>query len=600
MRYWLFYFFVAFCATACGAFFFHITHTLLDEQPLDKFNTARPTILLDTNGIEWARLTRVHADPVSFGRLPSTLINAIVATEDRSFFSHHGISLRDIIRSILVNLKAGGVRQGASTITQQLVKLTYFDQRRVFSRKLSEQYYALLLELQLSKEEIFERYVNSIYYGCGIYGIAAACKAFWNISVEELTLAQSALLAGIICSPSRYCPLINAERAHERQKITLSRMRALGMITAEEYASACIDSTTTCTPPPPCCAPHFRETMRGELEKILGKDRLYSEGFIVQTTLDRKKQEDSVRAFESMLKKLHAEVDPFLDGAAITLELHTGAIRAAIGGYSYQKSQFNRLHAQRQIGSLIKPLIFGAALAEGLSLDDIVIDEPFVHASGGRIWRPKNVNNKFVGPLTRAQALARSNNICAIKTYQEAGHTACATLCNNAGLSVPKEPFLAFALGCIDRNLETITSALALFGQRGLYQKPYFIEWIRDWSGNKIYVHRAEPPYPVLSPTNAELIKDVLKKIPARRCALYGYTPIAGSWGKTGTTNDARNIWFCGGTTTHTTGVYLGRDDNKPLSKQVLASQSAFPVWYAMSAAESASSVSPAQINKSG
>lgn len=584
MRYLLPYFFAGMSATLCGALFFHINHSLLDEQELDKAHHARPTILLDREGAEWARLTRIHSDPVSFARLPQHLVNAIIATEDRSFFSHRGISLRDIVRSIIVNIKARRVRQGASTITQQLVKLTYFDQRRVFSRKLSEQYYALLLELQLSKEEIFERYVNTIYYGCGIYGISAACKAFWNTTVENLTLAQSAVLAGIICSPSRHCPLVNLEGALQRQDITLKRMRTAGFITEEEYIAARADTSVRCAPPPPCCAPHLRETLRTELEALLGKNRLYTEGFIVQTTLDRKKQERSVASFQKMVKKLHDEIDCHLDGAAITLEPYTGAIRAYIGGYSYEKSQFNRVHARRQIGSLIKPLIFAAALTKGLSLDDIVIDEPFVHEAGGIVWRPKNVNNKFVGPLTRAQALAKSNNICAIKTYQEAGHDACAMLCNAAGLSIPEQPFLAFALGCIDRTVESITSALALFGQHGLYQKPYSIEWVRDWSGKKIYIHQPDEPRQILSPTYTEAIKAVLKKIPARRCAAYGYKQIPDSWGKTGTTNDARNIWFCGGTAKSITGVYLGRDDNKPLSKQVLASQSAFPVWHEMSA----------------
>ncbi len=207
----IYYFFLLCSALACGAVFFSFNHSVLDHTAVDKTSSAHATILLDKNGIEWARLTREQSDPVAYHRLPQHLINAIVATEDRSFFSHSGISVRDIIRSIVVNLKAGRVKQGASTITQQLVKLSYFDQRRLFSRKIAEQVYAILLERELSKEEIFERYVNSVYFGCGIYGIAAACRAFWNISVESLSLAQSALIAGIICSPGRLCPLINPE-----------------------------------------------------------------------------------------------------------------------------------------------------------------------------------------------------------------------------------------------------------------------------------------------------------------------------------------------------------------------------------------------------
>ncbi len=565
-------------SAALGVLFYSSEQPWVDFTILEHYNPGKPSILLDDQGKEWGRFEFDKREVIRYNQLPPCVINAFVAAEDWQFFNHNGLSYKGIIRSALVNLTSRRRAQGASTITQQLVRLLFFEKQKNFTRKIKEQILALVVERQFTKQQILETYLNHIYLGAGIYGVEAACQRFWGISVKDCTPDQAAILAAIVRYPTKYCPLYNPEASEGRRNLILSNMRKLGFITQEEYAEARSKPVTCVTHSNNTLGAHIKETMRLFLEERFGKKKLYTSGLKIQTTLNRRMQHAAEKVFKRQMALLHEQFTPELEGALVCIEGSTGAIKALIGGCNFNTSQFNRaLQAKRQMGSTFKPLVFAQALTQGKNFTTIEVDEPFTLTSGGKEWTPGNAANRFDGPMTLAHALSRSNNIVTIKSFLEAGPQKTADLAKACGLN-PTHAYPSLALGCIEATPLQVVSTMNIFAQQGNYVEPYSIIWVKDQWGNKLYrskTHKKQILLPFIADQVARVL--TLRIEQARKRAPHLFCPCE-ALGKTGTTNDARTTWFVGATPRYTTAVYIGFDNNRSLG-DVFGSRTAFPIW---------------------
>lgn len=576
------FFIVGFLALAAcaGALLFMSHNKCIDFSALEQYNPGSPTILLDVHGVEWARFQLDRREPVAYEKLPKHLVHAFLAAEDWNFFKHHGISYKGIIRSFFVNIYHGKRMQGASTITQQLVKMLFFDSRKTFERKLKEQIFAVLVESQFTKEHIFQTYVNHVYFGCGIYGVQAASQRFWGKDVTQITPDEAAVLAAVVCSPGNYCPLLNPAAAVKRRNSILRKMERLGYVSHAEADALVEQKLDLHQKEEVALAPHLKETLRQFLEKEFGKDAVYTAGLVVQTTLDAEIQLHAQKSFQEQHSKLMSTISKNVDGGLISIDPNTGAIRALVGGAHFTISKFNRaLQARRQIGSTIKPLVYAAAVQQGKSFADVVEDEPYVLNDHGKVWAPRNYNHLFNGPITRAYALSRSNNIVAIKTLLEVGYEPVIDLAKKCQISGPFHKYPSLALGCVDATLYEVVGMFNVFANNGVYVQPHYVVWVKDAWGNKVY--KSNPTtHTVLDSRTSGKVAKVMSHGLQRVQHLF-----ADQWirdeaiSKTGSTNDFRTCWFVGATPTLTTAVYIGRDDNQSLGENMYPLRTVFPIW---------------------
>lgn len=577
---YLFIFLIILFSTCLGTLFFLAHYPCVDFSILENYNPGKPSIVYDETGKEWTRFQLDKREIINLKEIPQTVINAFLAAEDWNFFSHNGISFKGIIRSILVNLWKRKKAQGASTITQQLVRLLYFDAEKNFTRKIKEQILSIVIEFQFTKEQILEVYLNHVYFGCGIYGIQAASQRFFNKNVKDLTIGEAATLAGILRSPAKYCPLLNQAQAKMRRNVILGQMFKLNFITKNEYETDLEKQVEITKSDVEALAPHLKEQLRIFLEDLVGKEKLYTGGLKIQTTLNIDMQKAAEKAFKKNIKRFRETLIPKIDGALISIEGSTGAIKAIIGGYDFQKSQWNRaIQAKRQLGSTFKPILFAAAIAQGLNFAQTEIDEPLTIINNNQEWSPNNFNHKFEGEMTLAQALAISNNIISIKTLLNIGIDKVIDMAKKCGLSDDILPYPSLALGCVESSAIQAVAMFNIFAQHGTLVEPYFISWIKDEWDTKIYKHYQEKKQVLSSIISDQVCKTLTISIERfkQRAPNHGLTFQA--IGKTGTTNDARTCWYTGSSPDLTTCVYLGCDDNRSLGDDVLASRTAFPIW---------------------
>lgn len=577
--------FLCVSALIAGSFFYIIHYKVIDFSVLEHYDPGKPSIVLDDQGIEWTRFQLDRREPVSLDAIPSHLINAFIAAEDWNFFKHSGISWRGIARSIFVNLYYGRRMQGASTITQQLVKLLFLHSEKTFSRKLQEQLYALLVEQQFSKEQILHIYLNHIYFGCGIYGVQAASQRFWSKNVQELTIDEAATLASIVCCPAFYCPLTHPLSAQKRRNGVLNKMKALGYITDEQYQALSKKTLLLKEQLPTTCAPYVREYVRQTIEQMVGRQQLYSGGLTIKTTLNSDLQTKAERYFNQQIKQLRSTLLPDIDGGLISIEVKTGYIKALVGGYDFATSKFNRaLQACRQIGSTFKPLLYAAALQQGRHFYDTAIDEPISVEHAGKIWSPHNFNHRFIGQATLAYALSHSNNIISVKTLLDIGTAPVIALAHKAHLSGPLYPYPSLALGCVDATLKEVVGMFNIFANNGVYVEPQLISWVKDRWGNKIFKSSVIQEH-VMNARTAGQVAKVMRLSMERYKKMFGAHSrwlLCEAICKTGTTNDSRTCWFTGSTPNFTTAVYIGCDDNRSMGANVYPLSTAFPIWLSL------------------
>lgn len=568
-----------------GIVFYASENPWVDFSILEHYNPGKPSILLDDQGNEWGRYELDKRQVRKLSQIPPCVINAFIAAEDWQFFSHSGLSYKGIVRSTLVNLVSFRKAQGASTITQQLVRLLFFENKKSYVRKIKEQILALVVEQQFTKEQILETYLNHIYLGAGIYGVEAACQRFWGKPVTACGLDEAAVLASIVRYPRKYCPLYHPESTIQRRNLILKNMASLGYITQKQYAETRLKPVVCLPAQNGVLGSHLKESLRLILEEMFGKKQLYTGGLKIQTTVNSAMQRTAERVFKEHFKNLHSKYSKDLEGALVCIEGSTGAIKALVGGCNFSASQFNRAYnARRQMGSTFKPLVFAQALKSGKLFSDVEIDEPFTLTQGSQEWSPLNAGRKFKGQMTLATALASSNNIIAIKTFIQAGPEAIVRLAKDCDLN-PTHSFPSLALGCVEASPLQAAAMMNIFAQKGTYAKPYSLVSVKDEWGSKLYKSSPKKK-PVLPPLiNDQMAKVMTHRIERARQESPELFPHCEALGKSGTTNDARTCWFVGATPRYTTAIYIGFDDNRSLGNYAFGSRTAFPLWRAFNQA---------------
>ncbi|KKR95673.1 MAG: Penicillin-binding protein, 1A family [candidate division TM6 bacterium GW2011_GWE2_41_16] len=575
-----------FCAAIfAGVFFFLVHATVVDFSVLENYSPDKATIVYDIHGKEVTRFQIDRHVPVRLQDIPKSVIDAFLTIEDRSFYSHYGVDVRGIFRSVAVDIIKGRKAQGASTITQQLVKLLFFDAKKSFERKLKEMVVTFVVEWRLTKDQILETYLNHVHLGSNIYGVEAACQRFWGKSVRDVSIAEAAMLAGIVRSSTRYCPLINPERALARRDLVLKTMQHVGKIDEQTYREAINTNFVNLRALKKNPCGHLREMIRLFLEDTVGAQALYTQGYVVQTTIDLDHQECAEKEFFAMCDKVRDQMHIPLDGTFTCIDRETGAIRALVGGYDFTSSQFNRAtQARRQIGSIIKPFVYLAAIEKGKTFLDLAVDEPISIPTPQGDWEPRNVYRDFYGSMTLAYAMMRSTNIIAIKTLLGAGIPAVIDTAQRCGLKGPFVPYPSLALGCIEAYPIEVLGAFNSIINHGVYVEPFLIEWIKDCWGQKIWKYK---------PISRQVCRwNATSQVVSALVATVDHVRAVGRWcsyhgicaGKTGTTNDARTCWYIGATPSLTSVVYFGRDDNIPLGEGVYAMSTALPVWMRVAA----------------
>lgn len=538
--------------------------------------------------------------------IPDDFKNAIIAVEDRKFYSHWGVDAVGLIRALLANARAGRIVEGASTITQQLARnlFTMFDVS--VSRKIKEAILALKIERLYSKDEILEMYLNQINFGSGAYGVEAAAREYFGKSARELTLGESALLAGLPRNPRDYSPHYNLDRALQRRSVVLKAMVDAGKISRAEADSAeAAPIKIGEAPDDERFAAYFLEHVRRYLESKYGADRIYHDGLKVYTTLDPVLQsvaEDSLESHIAELESQHrydqtkasyeaavaeGKTPPleYLQGAAIAIEPQTGYIRAMVGGRSFRQSKWNRaVQARRQPGSAFKPFIYVAALENGYTPADIVLDAPIVlDMPNGDVYKPENFTEEFEGEITVRHALNHSINVAAVRVLLSIGPAAAISCAHRLGITSPLEPVYSLALGTEEVSLLELTSAYSAFAAGGVRAEPLFVKSIYDRNGKLLEensVYREEVLSPQLSYVITSMLETALNDGTGRGARLMGFMEPAG--GKTGTTNDCTDGWYIGFTPELAVGVWTGFDVNRTMGRKMTGARVSLPTWTSM------------------
>ena len=535
--------------------------------------------------------------PVRLGDVPITLLSAILAAEDHRFFDHGGLDLRGVVRAAWANLRAGRVTQGGSTITQQLVKNRLLSSRRSYARKVREAWLAALVEWRYPKERIFESYLNEIYLGqhgpLAVRGVGAAARAYFHKEVHQLTLAESALIAGMVRAPNTYSPFTNRDRARERRDVILARMLELGKIVEAEYAAARREPVRVQRAGVPGqSAPYFSDRVRQEIEEALGGN-VGGRAARVFTTLDPSLQQFAEAAVRSGLERLEARAPRLrrqapaerVQVALVALDPTTGGIRALVGGRDYLVSQFNRAAlARRQPGSAFKPFVYAAALAErgghpAFTAASLVDDTPIELTSGGKPWNPRNYGDRYEGRVSVRRALEQSLNAATIRIALEIGLPEVVQTAQKLGLAGDLAPVPAVALGAFEVTPVELARAYLPFVNGGSRLAAVStIRTVVDPDGTEVMPPR-EAPAPVISPAEAYLMTSLLSGVitsgTAAAARSHGVTGDVA--GKTGTTNDERDAWFVGYSPGLLALVWIGFDDNTPIG--LSGAQAALPIW---------------------
>ncbi len=561
----------------------------MDLPGIDALKDYRPSIasrvyddnneLIDEFFLEDRKIVKIHD-------IPKIVSNAFISAEDSRFYQHQGFDMQSISRAVLKNFEAGHIVQGASTITQQVAKMMYLSPEKKYMRKVKEAILAYKIDRYLTKDEILNLYLNQIYLGHGTYGIESAALGYFGKSAHALTLPEAALLAGLPKAPTTYSPFLHYDKAKQRQIYVLTRMMEDGYISQVEMKRA-IATPLKMRPikPKDKVAAYFVEHVRRYVQEKYGADVLYKEGLSIYTTLNLSAQRDARDAMEKGLAELESREshEPGLaQGALYSMDVKTGAIRAMVGGRDFNKSEFNRAtQSRRQPGSAFKPLIYTAAFDKGMNPSTRFVDSPVVFEDVSKedgLWKPKNFDEKFLGPVTMRTALVQSRNVVTIKILQDIGIDYAASYAMNMGITSPLTRNLSLALGTSGVTLQELVRAYGVLANGGKKVTPYFIKKIVDRTGNVFEEAKVQSEQVIdarIAFMTTYIMQDVVESGTGRRVKSIG-RPIAG---KTGTTNDVRDAWFLGFTPSVITGVWVGFDQEISLGKQEVGGRAAAPIW---------------------
>lgn len=551
----------SFAALALVAMLVTYTITISDPLSLRSQVAGQSIRILARDGSVLAERGAAH-DYIPLELLPKRVIDAVIATEDRKFWTHWGLDPAGLIRAAIVNLRSGRFAQGGSTLTQQLAKNLFLSPERTLGRKIEELVLALWLEMRLSKEQILELYLNRVYFGGGAYGIEAAAQRYFDKSARALTLAEAAVIAGLLKAPSRFAPTSSPRLALIRSHSVLAKMHDAGYISAAEeqtarskrvvFANIQRDGERQATD---YAIDYVLDVMPDVLDGSHG-------AIVVDTTLDRDLQKTASAVVADAMRMEGAALDA--GQAAVVILDKAGGVRAMVGGRSYAESQFNRaVKAVRQPGSAFKPFVYLAALEKGYTPDSVAYDLPF-NLDG---WSPKNDNGRFGGATTLRQALAQSVNTVAVRLMMDVGPDRVVGLAKRLGIDAPLRSEPSLALGTSEVSLLDLTGAYASFAAGGTVVEPHVIRRIRSSAGRVLYARAAPSGDPAVSPSSIAALNGMLQSVveagTGKRAGLAGHAAA----GKTGTSQDFRDAWFIGYTAHFTGGVWMGNDGGEPMRK---------------------------------
>lgn len=501
-------------------------------------------------------------EKLTFDQVPPLLIEAFIASEDQHFYEHDGIDYQAIARAMLANLSAGEVVEGGSTITQQVARIVFLDQDRSIDRKLREALLAQKIEEELGKEQILERYLNLVYLGSGAYGVADAAWIYFSKSVDELTLSEMAMIAGMPPAPSAYSPLVNLEVARERRNIVLARMVEAGFITQAEMDQATAVPLALKPSTPRnlySSTPYFTSYIQQQLPNYVSSEDLELGGLTVETTLNPEWQKLAQETVSNAIKN-YGPGQNFTQAALVAIDPRTGEIKALVGGDDFNKTQFNRAtQALRQPGSTFKAFVYATAIAGGFSPYKTYVDAKFV-VDG---YEPQNYGRGYRGTISIRDALVSSVNIVAVKTLIDTGFDPVIELAGRMGIKSELMPTYSLALGASEVNLLELTSAYGTFAHSGQHIEAHGIVRILNRYGEVLYEAEFKPEQALDEDTAAIMtwmLRGVVEGGTGARARLRG-RQVAG---KTGTSEERRDLWFIGYIPQLVTGVWLGNDNNRP------------------------------------
>src|SRR5712691_8459304 len=496
---------------------------------------------------------------VAIKDLPPYLPRAFVAIEDRRFFSHHGVDPIGLGRAVVANALRRGVSQGGSTITQQLAKNLFLTQERTLWRKMQELVLALWLERKFSKREILELYLNRVYFGSGAYGVEAAAQKYFGKPARAVKVAEAAMLAGLVKSPSRLAPSRNPDGAERRAQAVLTAMTELGFVTETMAKTALAQPARAVRPAGAGSVNYVADWIMDVLDDLVGR---VEQDLVVETSIDPALQAAAEKALVDELALKGQKFD-VAQGALVAMT-PDGAVRALVGGKNYAESQFNRaVAAKRQPGSAFKPFVYLTALERGLTPDTVREDKPIALKG----WKPENYSREYFGPVTLQQALSLSLNTVSVRLTLEVGPTAVAKTAYRLGIASKLDPNASIALGTSEVSVIELVAAYAPFANGGIAIAPSVVERVRTSAGKTLYLRSSQNFGRTIDARHVGMMNTMLRETLRIGTAQTAQLPGWPAAGKTGTSQDFRDAWFVGYTAHLVAGVWLGNDDSSPTKK---------------------------------
>lgn len=582
----------------------HVRAGLPSPEEIEKYRAPASTRVLDCHGRLIAEFFQERRRPVPLESIPEALREAVVAVEDKRFYSHWGIDFIRVCGSIVANLTRPNRLQGASTITQQLARSMFLTYERKLTRKLREMVLAVELERRYSKLEILEMYLNQVWFGGSVYGVAAAAERYFGKPVSRLDPVECATLGAMLANPPVYSPYHHPDRLLKRRNYFILKLHQSGRLTRQDYSKAIArplgihpgrGQTNE--------APYFVEDVRRYLMDRYGSDFVYKSGSTVYTTLDLNIQAAANRALLDWLDRLEkdyglrprkaaydsisetdsADTTPaYLQGSLVCLDVTTGEVRAMVGGRDFSQSEYNRAsQSRRQPGSAFKPFLFTAAIDNGMTPADIETDSTVaIPIPGKPPYIPRNYDQKMLGAMTLRRALALSRNLVAVRLIQRLGPELVARYAHQMGINSKLPAFYSLALGAAEVTLLELTTAYNTLANSGVRVQPLLVRRVEDGSGTAL-----EENYPVMQPvlktTTAYVVTNMLQSVvnegTATSIRARGF--IGSAAGKTGTTDDYADAWFIGYTPALCCGVWVGYDRRRTIFRGATGGGVAAPVW---------------------
>ncbi|MDX9715280.1 MAG: PBP1A family penicillin-binding protein [Dissulfurispiraceae bacterium] len=582
MKKWPLIVFISIAAIIVGAFagFIYWNFSDLPEiRQLESYAPLETSVVYSSDGKVLAEFYMERRTFVPHFNIPARVKNAFIGIEDERFYSHPGIDMIGIIRALAKDLIAGGIVEGGSTITQQLAKMLFLKPERTVARKFKEAVLSAQIERRYTKDEIIGMYLNQAYFGTRAYGIEAAAQTYFNKSVSSISIAEAALLAGLTKAPSVYSPFKNQEKALSRRLLVLKKMLANKFITTEEYEKARLEPLPVTPYFRKYEAPYFVEYLRQQLESRYG-DKIYTSGLRIVSTIDYNMQKAAEDAVQKGIAAVEKRVRPPVQSALVALDLHTGQIKALVGGTDFWATQFNRATmALRQPGSSFKPIVYAAALQDGYSVEDTIADGQIILPGSrpGAKWSPKNYDGKFHGVVTLKRALALSLNTATVRLAHQVGVDRIIATARRTGIKSVLQPYLPIALGASDVTLMELTASYGSFAV-GKRIDPLAYERVHNRDGlliEEIHPYQTE----IFDPEIVQGMRDLLAEVVNAGTAMQARSLKRPVYGKTGTTNEFSDAWFIGFDDRIVAGVWVGRDNHKPIGNKEAGARTALPIW---------------------